>query len=1209
MAIASGSIMRVSNVLAAGYRNGAGTKGLMQLCGRAANGEYKPNNDEREMHLASAIFRVGGARLAEIAHRAMGLPSLTTIRRNTVVRPLLPSADRPQVKDIESNIDTRLDACPEEDTQIIHQVLMLDEIATEKRARYDDRNNKVVGVCRQHGHKVPLDLQTEDDLKVLCQGLKEGKAQLAGENESGPEHAVNVLRPLMVAINNKAKRNNTIYRTICAASDGESRRGKAFVMEFMKRPLSPESPIFPLLSGLEFMNFLVGDDDMTADKDAKHALKCLRNLTMRDAGIKIRGFRITPAVIKEHLQQDDLLYRTIRSFLNPNDKQDVLNAFSLLKAIWELPDAPTNATPTFCRAREALKIFGKLGYYLIMPYVCVELDLSTQLSYLSAAAHLLLDLFVHDNARTSFMPVQTFVNLMIMIKNVFFCVAKTKVDIPEGKFWLILLSTDRLEVFFGLLRSAIGTDSNVDLLQLANRASRLAEIAVILALHPEWDRGPRRLKLPAVSEAGKILSTKFDHINPVSWTGNTEVRNVTPLTCWIRGRKLVEEFLPSTHEVFERLASRGFDIFSPFGKPLMEIYNEEKIEEAYRSLDLEAEYPSTQTLESESTYAGDNDVEDLMAVEEPCGGFDTHMNFNGSQLTKSKALRLAMDGLTGARASTDRTKRVASIPCYAESGIYDDEAPILGGPCLRIDNPICTLVRCEEQLFLAIGAINGISFGSDQVQEISLDFLADRDAKVSFEIMCLVRTTVDDDPTKRHDWCWSRHMDKTFSNIPGRLIEPGPLNPTLSIRTPNKPTYLFESSELMAFEVTLLERLAPEDLKLLPALTRTDNFPYRFQGKACFLCEHDTNSRSIDTEPENCCSKCSPPVPLDISHGQRILEHCAAHLIYDSSINRQHEFCGLCLRPSPMCAFYLKKSNGKPQIDWEKSTCLYKISFRYAIAATSTSTSPCSNVPVICPLCGPKRAAVWKYSLDAHFRTFHRLAEAQFPMQIVITDDEKERLKQIWDLRQKYPKPRNFKNKRNPLQISESHSSRLALRGLRREQGEMLSGSPEAPTPAVRPPPLLPSTPDSDAEDDFPATILPLSRQAVPRLESNDEDTLGTGIDCDDESNDGLTLRPRSPKRVMRIESDDEEGGDDAPSVRSAPESSTAPGAGSKIGRVAGDEMVEGTMAAAEDASGQEESAKEAEHSAAHAPMAVSAPILLGDNPPENCAAAESWRL
>ncbi|KAJ7892243.1 hypothetical protein B0H14DRAFT_3688388 [Mycena olivaceomarginata] len=809
---------------------------------------------------------------------------------------------------------------------------------------------------------------------------------------------------------------------------------------------------------------------------------------MRDAGIKLRGFRITTAIIKEHLRRDQFIERTIHSLLNPNDRQNVILAFSLLKALWEFPDAPPNSTPTFFRAREALKIFGQLGYYLVMPYVCVDLDLTTQLTYLSAAAHLLLDLYVHDNARTAFMPTQTFVNLMVMIKNVFFCVAKTKVDIPDGKFWLILLGTDRLETFFGLLRSAIGPDSNVDLLQLANRASGLCEIAVIMAEHPEWDRAPRRLKLPAVGEAGKILPSKFDHLNPTSWRGNTEVRNVSPLACWIQGRKLIEDFLPETREVFEQLSKRRADIFSPCGRPLVETYDEEDIEAAYQSLELEAEFPPPQSApapESEPTYAGDDDVEDTMAVEEPRGGFDTHVEFNGSRLTKAKALRLAMAefngsrltkakalrlamaGLTGPRASTDRTKRVASIPCYQDSGIYDEEPQILGGPCLRIDNPICTLVRCEEQLFLAIGAVNSISFGSDKVQEIGLDFLADKDAKVAFEVMCLARTTVEDDPTERHDWRWSQRMDRTFVNIPGRLIQP--LNPTLSIRTPTKPTYLFESAELMTFGATLLERLSPEDLRLIPNATRTENFPYRFQGKACFLCEHDTNGRSIDPAPQNCCPKCTPAVPLDIAHGQRILEHCAAHLLYDSSVNRQHELCGLCMRPAPM----------------------------YAVAATSTSASPCSNVPVTCPLCGPKRPAVWKYNLEAHFRDVHYLANPQnFPAGVTVTisDDEKSRLKQIWDARHNHTQPRNLKKKRSPLQISEAHSSRLAFRNLRRENPAQRSAdSPavasETSANNVHPPSPLPARADSDSDDEmFPDTLLPPRRRvARQRIESDDE--------------------------------------------------------------------------------------------------------------------------
>lgn len=168
---------------------------------------------------------------------------------------------------------------------------------------------------------------------------------------------------------------------------------------------------------------------------------------------------------------------------------------------------------------------------------------------------------------------------------------------------------------------------------------------------------------------------------------------------------------------------------------------------------------------------------------------------------------------------------------------------------------------------------------------------------------------------------------------------------------------------------------------------------------------------------------------MDISHGQRVLEHCGAHLLYDPSINRQHETCGLCMRPAPMCVFYLKKSNGKLQIDWVKSSCMHKISFQYSVAAASTAASPCSNVPIVCPICGLKRPAVWKYELEAHFRDFHRLSDPRsFPQRVEITEDEKMRLKEIWDARQNYPQRRNMKKKRNPLEISEAHSSRLALR-------------------------------------------------------------------------------------------------------------------------------------------------------------------------------------
>ena len=67
---------------------------------------------------------------------------------------------------------------------------------------------------------------------------------------------------------------------------------------------------------------------------------------------------------------------------------------------------------------------------------------------------------------------------------------KQKVDDPIGKFFLILLGTDRLEDIFGILRTMVGNDSTLNLLQLILRLGGTTEVSAILANHPEWDRSP-----------------------------------------------------------------------------------------------------------------------------------------------------------------------------------------------------------------------------------------------------------------------------------------------------------------------------------------------------------------------------------------------------------------------------------------------------------------------------------------------------------------------------------------------------------------------------------------------------------------------------------------------------------------------------------------------------------------------------------------------
>lgn len=80
---------------------------------------------------------------------------------------------------------------------------------------------------------------------------------------------------------------------------------------------------------------------------------------------------------------------------------------------------------------------------------------------------------------------------MMMIKNVYFCVAKTKADDPEGNFWIILLGTDHLEVLYGILHTMVGNDANLDLLQLSLHLTGTTEVSTIFAKYPHWDRAPR----------------------------------------------------------------------------------------------------------------------------------------------------------------------------------------------------------------------------------------------------------------------------------------------------------------------------------------------------------------------------------------------------------------------------------------------------------------------------------------------------------------------------------------------------------------------------------------------------------------------------------------------------------------------------------------------------------------------------------------------
>lgn len=187
----------------------------------------------------------------------------------------------------------------------------------------------------------------------------------------------------------------------------------------------------------------------------------------------VNGFPITPALLCFHLKANGVSILCLNYLLNPSDRQNVPLCYTLLKEVWSLPDPATSNTPSFIAAWKVLRLLGSLFCHIVVPFIQINLSLHEQLSHLSAAAHLAMFLYTVNNAWNKALQMLTFHDIILLIKNAFFCIAKSKVNIPDGKFWIILLGTDWLESTFGLVWSMVGNDWNVDMLQLGTWLSML----------------------------------------------------------------------------------------------------------------------------------------------------------------------------------------------------------------------------------------------------------------------------------------------------------------------------------------------------------------------------------------------------------------------------------------------------------------------------------------------------------------------------------------------------------------------------------------------------------------------------------------------------------------------------------------------------------------------------------------------------------------
>ncbi|KAH9173748.1 hypothetical protein EDB89DRAFT_1849732 [Lactarius sanguifluus] len=401
-----------------------------------------------------------------------------------------------------------------------------------------------------------------------------------------------------------------------------------------------------------------------------------------------------------------------------------------------------------------------------------------------------------------------------------------------------------------------------------------------------------------------------------------------------------------------------------------------------------------------------------------------------STLNKSRALSLLFR-YSKSTSSADRLHRVQQQARFVQSepDTFVDDASEDLGDILMVNNPIASLVSCEDNIFLCVGEIIGIHLGSKAVDYLRLDILLEDTVRITYQVYSLVSTSDDDDEHyDKYDWK-THHLLPIKFKVPGNLVQP--INPPLAMPSSCAPFYLFETATLIAFSSGLRDRLTKPQLKFIPETMRTDRFPYRERsGEACFVAEDLYDVREFSTHE---CPACVPPVQLDTTNGQRVLAHIASHILHDPTVDRSREPCGLCLRPANLCTIYLTRRPGR-NYPWAlryggTASCPNATNFSYLTAMVSSSSSPSSNVPLQCPYCPDGSPAVWRYNMQIHFRQRHRGVDTMKHEDLwKLTQEEEEAMAQIWKDRRKQPKRRGKGKSKAPLKVSEAHSSRRLSR-------------------------------------------------------------------------------------------------------------------------------------------------------------------------------------
>ncbi|KAJ7104870.1 hypothetical protein C8R44DRAFT_807209 [Mycena epipterygia] len=579
MLLASNDVPGLRRILTVALKRGASPQAIYSILERAIAGLFSPRGGftDRDLDVSFLVKALGGPRLLYALQKSHGLASRTTVMKNQKIPKLRSSIGVPTREDIDFNISSMLhpEIKPDPPDKRVGNAVMFDGVALETKCRYCPTRNAILGLCREHSHRVDTQVtdfesvekvrtalfSPESEEEKVCFGSDATVVAIApygrddhytptpivvspsDKTEKGKELAV-WMQTLIDAWRenpNGEARHGPIW---ALASDGDAAYRLAKHILTMVQALDSASELGKQLRTLDGLNLLTSTvGDIIGTGDPKHVWKRFGTLLRNPLGIMIFEMNIKPEDIIQHLRDLDKMDEEMASqLLDPGDKQNVPKAVSLVQHLEKLRDLPIPTNPTMAHQRNTIMFFSEVLGCFVRPFISMDMDLSEQVRSLSTYAHLLAGLQITHGSACFTGPL--YADSQSIVKNIIFIIARMKIINPNLRFWILHEGTDRLELVFCDTRT-LDHARNFDIEQLTSKLSLSALINAAFQRNPDLDRGHRRLSLKG--------AMGIDHVNPKSCTANVRVGDVDLHREWFGGRD-------EANQIFKKYFGQGAQI-------------------------------------------------------------------------------------------------------------------------------------------------------------------------------------------------------------------------------------------------------------------------------------------------------------------------------------------------------------------------------------------------------------------------------------------------------------------------------------------------------------------------------------------------------------------------------------------------------------------------------------------------------------------------